>query len=198
MAKLSLVTQSKRHPLKERGADLYETPPCAIQALLQVETLPPVIWEPCAGPGSIVTHLRQAGHHVIAQDLYDWDCPDCQTGLDFLSADIEDVPSDIGAIVTNPPFKDAAAFVRKARDLCPKVIMLVRLAFIESVGRADILDEGDLARIYVFANRLPMMHRHGWQGNRSTSAVPFAWFVWDAEHAGPTHIRRIRWEKYGE
>lgn len=34
------TSQSGRHALKERGADLYETPACATEALLRVEPLP--------------------------------------------------------------------------------------------------------------------------------------------------------------
>ena len=60
---------------------------------------------------------------------------------------------------------------------------------------SDILDGGLLARVHVFKNRLPMMHRAGWAGPQASSAIPFAWFVWDREHAGPTTIDRISWSK---
>jgi len=53
-----------RAPLSERGDDLYETPPAAVHALLRVEALPKVIWEPACGPGSIVKVLRGAGYRV--------------------------------------------------------------------------------------------------------------------------------------
>jgi len=46
---LNHSTQSGRHSLKERAADLYETAPCAIEALLRVEKLPHWIWGPAAG-----------------------------------------------------------------------------------------------------------------------------------------------------
>ena len=62
--------------LSERGDDLYETPPVAVTALLERETLPSVVWEPACGPGAIVGVLRAAGHTVIATDLNDWGCPD--------------------------------------------------------------------------------------------------------------------------
>jgi hypothetical protein len=60
-----------RHPNAERGADLYETPAGAVQALLQAEAIPQHIWEPAAGRGAIVRELRTAGHTVIASDLHD-------------------------------------------------------------------------------------------------------------------------------
>lgn len=188
---ISLATGTKRHSLSERGADLYETPPPAVHALLKVEPVPFTLWEPACGPGSIVQTLRDTGRAVYATDLNDWGCPDSQAGVDFLME--HKAPPGIGAILTNPPFKNAAAFVRRARQLSPLTMMLVRLAFLESDGRADILEAGDLARVYVFSNRLPMMHRHLWQGPKASSAMCFAWFIWDRSHSGPTVMQRIRW-----
>jgi hypothetical protein len=49
-----LATGNRRSPLAERGHDLYETPAVAVQALLRVERLPHVVWEPAAGRGAIV------------------------------------------------------------------------------------------------------------------------------------------------
>jgi hypothetical protein len=189
---INLATGSKKHPLTERGADLYETPKPAIHALLKVEVVPQCVWEPAAGPGAIVETLRATGRRVIATDLHDWGCPESLAGADFLRQ--RQLPDGVEAIITNPPYKLAADFVRHALALCPKVIMLMRLAFIESVGRSDILDSGMLARIYPFANRLPMMHRWHWDGPKASSAMCFAWFVFEADHHGSTLLRRLRWE----
>ena len=57
------------HTQADRGHDLYETPACAVQALLRAESLPRTIWEPAAGRGAIVRELRSAGHVLIASDL---------------------------------------------------------------------------------------------------------------------------------
>jgi hypothetical protein len=46
----------------------------------------------------------------------------------------------VGAIVTNPPYKLADQFVEHALTLCPRVIMLLRLAFLESRRRSDLID----------------------------------------------------------
>jgi hypothetical protein len=61
-----------RRPLVERGADLYETPPLATEALLTVEKLPHCLWEPAAGRGAIVQIMRDRGHAVIASDITDY------------------------------------------------------------------------------------------------------------------------------
>lgn len=179
--------------LRERGDDLYESPPEAVWALLRAEHLPPVIWEPACGPGSIVRVLRAAGHTVISSDLVDYNSADQDRhGWDFLSERC--APDGVQAILTNPPFKLASEFVAHALELCPRVVMLLRLAFIESSRRTPILDGGHLARVHVFKNRLPMMHRDGWAGPKVSNPTPFAWFVWDREHQGPTELHRISWE----
>lgn len=190
MAGLNLSAGVKAHSLKNRLNDVYETPPEATEGLLRAENLPGVIWEPCCGPGAIVRLLRASGRMVYATDLVDYQSPDQdESGWDFLME--RQLPIGTEAIVMNPPFKNAGEFVEKAIDLCPKVYMLGRLAFLESDRRSAILDGGMLARVHVFRKRLPMMHRKGWDGPKAGSSMAFAWFVWDRNHAGPATIDRI-------
>jgi hypothetical protein len=121
--------QLQRHPLCERGDDLYETPAVAFEALLRVERLPHRLWEPACGPGAIVCVLRAAGHEVLASDLVDYGDPTHFYRRDFL---MEKLPRGCEAIVTNPPFKLVEQFVAHAIEICPLVVMLLRLAFYES------------------------------------------------------------------
>jgi hypothetical protein len=187
----ALVTGNRRSLLSERGHDLYETPVVVTEALLKVENLPHRIWEPAAGRGAIVDVLRAHGHYVVAQDLVNYGEPDQESGRDFLFE--QRAPDGIECIVTNPPYKLADQFVAHALNLCPRVVMLLRLAFLESVRRTPILDTGHLARVHVFKRRAPMMHRDGWTGPRVTSALAFAWFVFDRNHSGPTTLHRVDW-----
>jgi hypothetical protein len=187
---LSHATGTGQHPRMDRGVDLYETAPEAVMALLSVETLARLVWEPCAGRGNIVNTLRSVGHGVVASDLICHGFP-LHFCADFLETPA--APPGIEAIVTNPPFKLAAEFVAHALELVPFVVMLLRLAFLESEHRSLILDSGQLARIHVFRNRPPMMHRDGWKGPKASSAMCFAWMVWDRNHRGPTTIDRISW-----
>ena len=188
---LSHAAQSGRHPLSERGVDLYQTPACAVEALLRVELLPLWVWEPAAGRGAIARVLRDAGHVVIASDLIDYG------NLDFVRDFLAELKmlADCEAICTNPPFRCADAFVRHALDLAPKVYLLLRLAFLESIRRTDILEHRGLARVHIFRDRLPMLHRDGWDGPRASSAIAFGWFVWLRDHRGPTTIDRISWRE---
>jgi hypothetical protein len=181
--------QSGSHSRADRGLDLYSTPPGAVRALLRAEQLPRGrIWEPAAGRGAIVNVLRDSGHGVIASDIFGYGFPLHFVG-DFLAQ--AKAPAGTKCILTNPPFGIIGDFIARALDLCPFVIMLARLALLESTRRTEILERRGLARVHVFRDRLPMMHRDGWDGPRATSATAFAWFVWDHGHRGPATIHRI-------
>jgi len=104
--------QGQRHPLAERGDDLYETPSVAIDALLRVERIPHCVWEPACGPGAIVRPLRTAGHDVLASDLIDYGDPSAFYRRDFL---IERMPPGYECILTTPPLQVGRG-VRRARN----------------------------------------------------------------------------------
>jgi hypothetical protein len=186
-----------RHPVAETGHQLYETPGCAVRALLKIEPfLGSMIWEPAAGRGAIARELRDFGFEVIARDLIAYDGADrVDGGHDFFQ--VKHAPAHCRAIVTNPPFKDADRFVRHALTLVPKVVVLQRLAALEGAGRSDLIDR-HLARLYVGIERLPMMHRDGWDGPRiPDNAAPFAWFVFERDHLPGRgfHGLRISWRE---
>jgi hypothetical protein len=188
---LNHAANAGTHSHAERENDLYETPACAVEALLGAETVPLKVWEPAAGKGAIARVLRDHGHTVIASDICDYG----SFRLDFV-ADLlaqQKAPAGAACVCTNPPFRIITEFVAHAFDLCPRVIVLARLAFLESERRSEILDRGGLARVHVFRNRLPFMHRDGWAGPRASSAIAFAWFAFDRHHVGPTVIDRISW-----
>lgn len=204
---LGLLGKVKRkvrrtHSKADRGADLYQTHEVAPQALLQHERLPHMIWEASCGPGRMARVLRRAGHEVTATDLHDYASPDQDaSGLDFLQQ--TDVPvHGIDCTVQNPPYGKAALFVKKAIELCPLNYMLLPLSFLEAgngksaAGRArlEVLDTGYLARVLPFRERLPMMHREGWSGPKSTNPTAYAWFIWSWYHRGPALVERISWE----
>lgn len=195
MAGLVSGTGNRRAALTERKDDLYETPDVAVKALLGIEQLPTCIWEPACGPGAIVRVLRKAERVVYATDLVNYDSPDQdESGWDFLLE--QQCPIGVQAIVTNPPFKNCGEFAAHALELCPRVYMLLRLAFLESEKRRDVIDRAPLARVHVFRKRLPMMHRAGWQGRKANSGMAFAWFVWDRAHKGPIILSRVSWEDH--
>jgi hypothetical protein len=170
-------------PRAERGLEQYDTPPCATEALLIVESLPKNIWEPCSGNGGIMRVLEAHGHLVTASDLL-------IDGVNFLRQ--RRAPPDVEAIVTNPPFSGAAEFARHGLLLVPKVVLLQRIQWLESDSRADIFDSGKLASIHIFRNRVPRMHRLDWTGKRSSASMMLAWFVFEFDHKGKPTVDWIR------
>lgn len=172
-----------------RGDDFYATPPVAVEALLRVEKLPLRLWEPACGDGAIVSVLRNHGHKVVATDLIERGCPDSDSGVDFLRSTV--APSVIDAVITNPPFKIAEKFVRKGLEFSPRVYMLLRLAFLEGLRWQERGLSQHFSRMHVFAPRIPFMHRHDFEVGRriTSSAIPFAWFVWDKAHEGEPVVR---------
>lgn len=188
---------NKKHKAADRGLNLYETHPAAVRALLAHEPLPMDILEPACGPGSIVNALRAAGRAVRFADIKDYGLEGTIV-RDFLG------PLEPGweapAIVMNPPYGDGidAEFVRRARELSPLVCALLRLNWLEGKKRAGILEAGDLRVVYQFIERLPMMHRAGWTGKKASSAMAFAWYVWDRTYSGPITVKRISWRAFDE
>jgi hypothetical protein len=180
--------QPGRHPLVQRGHDLYETPALAVHALLDVETLPNEIWEPCTGLGSVARVLTSAGHAVIASDVHDYGYP-LHFIADFFSQTA--APSGARCVLTNPPYMYADEFARHAIALVPEVLLLLRLSFLESVRRTDLLEHSGLRVVHLFRRRLPRMHRHGWTGPRASSSIAFAWFCWRYGYSGPIILNRI-------
>lgn len=188
-----------KHAQKDRGLDFYQTSPVAIKSLLKVEQLPHGLWEPHCGLGAIAEVLLDAGHAVYCTDIEDRGYAQQSATGDFLKA--TRCPHGVEGIVMNPPFAWAAQHIRHALMICPYVVALLRLSFLEAGNgnseaaraRRWCLDQGHLARVHVFKNRLPMMHRDGWAGRISTSNVPYAWFVFDADHGGPATMSRISW-----
>lgn len=181
-------TQSKA----VRGLDAYFSPYEAIWPLIDLEeNMPRHIWEPAAGDGVIVRALRQNGFKVTASDIADYHTRGLgiQTGIDYRNAII---PKGVRGIVTNPPYLLAIEFIRKAIKEVPYSAWLLRSNFLESEGRFSFFRENPPARVLISSRRLPMMHRLGYTGPKSTSNTCFAWFIWD-EETPMDQRRKVGW-----
>lgn len=164
-----------------RKDDFYASPPEAAWGLIGAEgaRLPFHLWEPACGDGALVKPLRATGRRVTATDLVERGCPDAESGIDFLMETRP--PAGLEGVVTNPPFKLATEFAGRATDFCPYVALLLRLAFLETEKRREFFSRAGLSRVLVFSDRLPMMHREGYEGPKtSNSGQAFAWFVFDS------------------
>jgi hypothetical protein len=164
-------------PRSQRGAEQYPTHGVAVEAVLSVESVSQRVLEPC-GPNDseLVRALEARGHIVTAFDLV-------RDGIDFLR--VTKLPPGIGCALTNPPFSKAVEIVRHCLSLgIPKIIVLERVQWLETQKRAELFRTGRLARVHVFSDRVPRMHRVGWDGKKSSPAMVLAWFVFEREYRG--------------
>ena len=180
---------ASNHSADDRAShDYYATDPKAVDWLLSVEELAPVIWEPACGEGHISKRLEEYGKKVISTDIVyrGYGCPE---GIDFLQTDIKDFEGDI---VTNPPYRQGLEFVEKALDIVHgggTVAMFLRLLFLEGKKRKEFFMENPPRRVYVFSSRIACAKNGNFDENKN--AVCFAWFVWTKGYKGDTVVKWI-------
>ncbi len=193
---------------EDRGQNLYETPPEAMHTLLALETFTATVLEPACGRGAIARMLVLADYGVILADLVDYETADQHGELQAVQDFLTSQPPESGSydIVTNPPYGDILnAFVAHAlRIYRPrKMALLLNLNFLCGFADDDrnfVMDDCPPARVWIFKRRLPMMHRDGWDGNKASSRMNTAWFVWELQEDGSygtqTITKRVDWRDY--
>lgn len=169
--------------------DYYATEPKAAQLLMEAETFSPQIWECACGEGHLAKEFERAGYEVLATDLiyrgYGNPKP-----LDFLKETLDGFGGDI---VTNPPYKYALEFVEKALNSVQeghKVAMFLKLQFLEGKSRKQFFLHNPPKTVYVSSSRL-ICALNGDFEKITSSAVAYAWFVWEKGYDGETVIKWI-------
>ncbi|CDZ43228.1 Mlr8507 protein [Neorhizobium galegae bv. officinalis] len=194
---------------EQRGDNFYQTPDVATLTLLAHESFSSTIWEPACGHNAVGRVLEAQGYNVILSDLVDRgtisEAGDVQSVGDFLFS-VPDPEGEGPDIVTNPPYGEVLnAFVAHILKVHKprKVALLLNLNFLAGFADDDrnfVMDECPPARVYVFKRRLPMMHREGYEGPKSSSRMNTAWFVWERQEDGSygdtTVIRRVDWADF--
>jgi hypothetical protein len=161
---------------KER--DQYQTPAWVTNVL--VPHIPNLasrrIWEPACGTGQMVRELQRHCADVHASDI--------EGGIDFLQR-ANDRGAD--AIITNPPYTSARAFIEHALALTKPhagmVAMLLRTDYDHAVTRHHLF-----ACCPAFAKKLVLTKRIVWfdrPGKSKSPSYNHAWFVWNWAHEGP-------------
>lgn len=181
---------ASNHTEKEREQhDYYATEPKAMELLLAEEQFAPVIWECACGEGHLSKVLEVNGYEVISTDLVYRGFGDSEP-LDFLKETLDGFEGDI---ITNPPYKYALDFVKKALESVQpgrKVAMFLKLQFLEGKSRKQFFLENPPKVIYVSSSRL-ICAINGEFDKISSSAVAYAWFVWEKGFAGDPVIKWI-------
>lgn len=173
--------------------DFYATPSPTVKKLLDVFPLKGSIYECAAGQGHIVEVLKEyyPNNEIVFSDLIDRGYPNCKSGVNFLT---EKYDRTFDNILTNPPFKFAKEFVEKSLEISTdKVIMLLKIQFLESISRKEFLKNSPLKYVYVFSERQNTM-KNGSPVNPLTnkpwsSTMLLCWFVWEKGYIGEPIIR---------
>lgn len=178
----SHAVMSQRHEAHD-SLDHFPTPPWAVRALL--EWMRPgrpdvyydpdmTCWEPACAEGFMARTLGEYFAEVLASDVHDY-------GYGGVSDFLFPAPFPrLDWIITNPPFRLAAEFVRAALNRADcGVAMLVRTAFLEGGGRhAELFAPHPPAWVLQFCERVPMVK--GRLDPTASSATAYCWIVWSA------------------
>lgn len=169
--------------------DDYPTPPFATRALCEIVLRALVhgslahhhgsplagarVWEPAANRGLMAEVLREYAGTVLASDVFDYGVG--YPVQDFLGTDPAISTPDW--IVTNPPFRTAEAFARRALAMAAAgVALFVRWQWLESEARYRLFEESPPDLVALFSERV-CLTRGRWEPDGST-ATAYCWVVW--------------------
>ena len=167
--------------------DYYATNPLAAELLCNEIQFHENIWEPAVGEGHLAEVFKKRGYKVRASDLIDRGYINTET-IDFLTY----TDNYNGDIITNPPYKYAQEFVEKALSIINDgnyVAMFLKLQFLEGKKRRELFDKFPPKTVYVASGRL-LCAMNGDFEKYGSSAVAYAWFVWEK---GVTSNTVIKW-----
>lgn len=131
--------------------------------------------------------LKAHGHNVQCMDIVDRGYPGTQV-KDFFTTTKADLICSPD-IISNPPYALSAEFVEHCLDISMdsvKVAMLLKIQFLETQKRFELFQKYPPKKIYVFVNRINC-GKNGVFGSDS-SAVCYAWFVWERGYNGLPEI----------
>lgn len=172
-----------------KPADFYPTPVDATEIVIDVIKAMrtpdgrPIkrIWEPACGDGRMARVLEYHGFEVVATDLREY--PGYGIGgLDFLTEDpLEKWGWDIGEIdliMSNPPFKVAEGFIRRALALCPNVMMLLKSQYWHAASRAELFKQQTPSIVLPLTWRPSFLEKE--RGKNPLMDV--IWTIWSTDH----------------
>jgi hypothetical protein len=168
-----------------RALDYFPTPPWAGRAggevVSRADPAAQSIDEPACGEGHMAVPLAER-FRVRPTDIH----PHGFGGVeDFLDRAARASVIRPDWVVTNPPFKDLAAFVERGLEVATRgVALLLRTTALESEGRHDLMRR--LSVQETFSERVSM--RLGYWDPAGSFATAYSWFVWmhpEAEAASP-------------
>lgn len=197
--KVFITLGASNHCEEEREKhDYYATEPRAVEMLLELEKIRPIVLEPFCGEGHISKVLLNNNHKVISSDLID-------RGFGF-RADIREyklkdnklycrdklVLDEDFDIVTNPPYKHTNEFTEYVLNLLRpgcKLIQFLKLQFLESKKRRNLFEKYPLKKLYVSSNRLVAAKNGDFEKYGHRRGMAFGWYVWEKGFEGDPIIK---------
>lgn len=180
------MSSTGRGPRLGGPDDVYVTPSWCVRRLLEAWQVPAhsLLLEPAAGDGAIIRAVK--GHPAgracpwVAVESRSHAAPALQaTGAETHIADflqwetLGSTQARVRAVVTNPPFAHAEAFLRRSRELCPtaQLVFLVRLGFLAGGKRRALWRDLGQPDVYALPDR-PSFTPDG-----ATDSADYCWIV---------------------
>ena len=185
------LTLTNRSAIDRNQTDFYATPPEVTEALLDFLEQSgrlykgDLIWEPACGDGRMADVMRYRKYRVIATDLYPVD--KLEPSADFLKS------CHAGRwVITNPPFSQAEAFIRRAIVLKRPFAFLLKSQFWHSKSRLELFMGHKPAYVLPLTWRPDFLY-----GKKSGSpTMEVLWTVWDRCASAETRyvpLKRPEW-----
>lgn len=206
---------ANNHSEAERETnDFYATDPKALELFLDKINEDGIelhndIWECACGTGNLSKVLKKRGYNVFSTDLIDRGFG--HGGIDFL--DIfpltRAIPQDGYVfyptsfkeetayfrydILTNPPYKYALDFVKHSLDILENgyyAIFFLKIQFLEGKARKKFFENYPPKYVYIHSERQKCPINNDFS-KLNSSAVCYAWFIWQKGWKGEPIIRWI-------
>lgn len=183
---------ASNHTDKEREVnDFYATEPSAIDSLMAAcSFFPRHVWECACGKGHLSERLKSFGFDVTSSDVVD---RGYGAVCDFLKADKLPYEKEC-CIITNPPYKYATEFVLHAMDLLRDgqfCAMFLKTTFLEGQSRYERIFKNYPPRYICQFKKRVLCAINGEFGGIKSSAVSYAWFVWEKGYKGAPTVKWI-------
>lgn len=147
-----------------RESDAYATYPWCVERLLEAwrPLSSGMLLEPACGDGAIIQTVNS---FIPFREWIAYDIRDVQPSVpyfkcDFLSTQAVGMVGEwwgdqVSAVITNPPFSLAEAFLRRSRELCPTadLVFLLRLNFLGGKERKQLWYDIGVPDAKVLPNR---------------------------------------------
>lgn len=169
----------------------YATDPKALELFLdKIDKdgikLRQLMLEPACGEGNLSKVLEEKGYIVSSFDKIDRGYGKVQDFFEFNQM-------WNGDILTNSPYKHALDFTKHALDILPfghYAIFFLKIQFLEGKERYKFFQENPPKFVYVHSERQKCAMNNNFKEVKS-SAVCYAWFIWEKGFKGDTIVRWI-------